>query len=115
MESKGFVGLVNTRTLITVGASTVVGLLGDVIIYSLAESKGQRFKIHIPKGKDLVNLIVLGIVVGLVIDFSVSKIEDLQKLEAEKKLDKLVEEESEKIQRGIISNNQNPIEVVWKG
>lgn len=115
MESNKLVGLVSTRTLVTVGASTVVGLLGDIIIYSLAESKGQSFRLHIPKGKDLINLVVLGIVVGLVIDLSVKKIEDLQKLPAEKKLDELVEEESKKVQKGIIAENQNPVEVVWKG
>ena len=103
---------INTRTLIVVGASTIIGFIGDVATYSVAASKGTAFKVVVPKGKDLISVLVLGIIGGFIIDYACKKIEDLVKPDEEVLLDALVIEEKNKIEKGIIKN-KNPKEVVW--
>jgi hypothetical protein len=103
----------NKRTLIVVGASTAIGFLGDVMTYSVAASKGQAgFKFVIPKGKDLASVLLLGIVGGFIIDWSLKKIEESLKTDEEVKLDDLVEKEYERIESGELFN-KTPQRVVW--
>lgn len=103
---------VDKRTLIVVGGSVAIGFVGDLIIYSLAESKGQKFKIHMPKGKQLFSLIALGIVTGLVLDFAVKKIEYAALSPEGKKLVDLVKKEEAKIASGELSG-KTPRAVDW--
>ena len=102
----------NSRTIITVGASTTVGFVGDLLMYSLAASKGGKFKIEFPRGKELFNVILLGVVGGIVLDYTLGKIEYGLKTKEERELDKLVDREVEKIYEGTL-RDKNPIEVVW--
>lgn len=102
----------NQKTAVILGSSVVVGFLGDVMIYSLSESKGKKFGIHMPKGWALVNLLALGIATGLVVDFSIRKIQDIVTSKQEKDLDKLVEKEKTKIDSGAVAGKA-PSEVVW--
>ena len=80
----------NKRTLIVVGASTAIGFLGDVATYSVAASKGGAFRIVFPKGKELVSVLLLGIVGGFILDYGVKLIEENVKTQEERELDKLV-------------------------
>lgn len=102
----------NKRTLIVVGASTAIGFLGDVATYSVAASKGGAFRIVFPKGKELVSVLLLGIVGGFILDYGVKLIEENVKSQEEKELDKLVSGEKEKIYSGII-RNLKPTKVEW--
>ena len=102
----------NKRTLIVVGASTAIGFLGDVATYSVAASKGGAFRIVFPKGKELVSVLLLGIVGGFILDYGVKLIEDSVKTQEERELDKLVSGEKEKIYSGII-RNLKPTKVEW--
>jgi len=95
-----------------VGTSTVVGFVGDVVMYSIAESKGKKFAIHFPKGKALFQVVALGFVTGLIIDYVVKQVTESVKVEEEKKLDKLVAEEKSMIYEGQIKG-QNPERVIW--
>jgi len=103
------------RTLIVVGSSTAIGFLGDVATYSVAASKGAdggKFKIVIPKGKDLAAVLFLGVVGGFVIDYSLKLIEDAMKTKEEKLLDNLFGEERRKIAEGRILG-KTPTGVIW--
>lgn len=98
---------ISKRTVIVVGSATAIGFIGDVLTYSLASKK-----LTIPKGWQLFNLIALGVLTGIVIDFAVNKIVDSQKFAEEKALDKLVDTEKKKIAEGKI-RNAVPVNVQW--
>jgi hypothetical protein len=100
------------RTLIVVGASTAIGFIGDVLTYSVAASKGGKFRIVSPRGKELVAVILLGIVGGFLIDSALKGIETSLKSKEEKALDKLVDGEKEKIFSGVFKD-RTPSQVVW--
>lgn len=104
--------LISQRTLIVVGASTAVGFLGDVATYSVAASKGQSFRVVFPKGKELVQVLLLGIVGGFILDYAAKFVEDAVKTPEEKALDNLVEGEKQKIYSGLITN-QTPTKIDW--
>ena len=105
--------VIDKRTVVTVVASTAIGFLGDLMVYSLAESKGKPFRIHMPKGKQLVTLIALGIIVGVGIDWAVKAVDEAQKTAEEKALDKLLENERVKIMAGEIKG-KIPTSIVWQ-
>ena len=86
------------KTIIIVGSSTAIGFLGDVIMYSVAISKGQKFKI--------------GFVTGLIVDAVVNAIVESQKKPQEKALDKLVKSDLEKIDKGELKT-PGPIAIKW--
>lgn len=92
------------KTIIIVGASTVIGFLGDVLMYSLATSKanGQGFKVHFPTGKALAQVVVLGFLTGVIVDYAVNVIVESQKSDAEKSLDKIAKEDLKKIELGAL-------------
>ena len=100
------------RTLIVVGSSTAIGFLGDIATYSVAASKGGAFKVVVPKGKELISVLLLGVVGGFIIDYSLKLIEDSIKTKEEKALDDLVAGEKEKIYSGIIKDLL-PTKVDW--
>ena len=103
----------NKRTIIVVGASTAIGFIGDVMTYSVAASKGQQgFKFVVPKGKDLASVLLLGIVGGFIIDWTLKQIENSLKSDEERQLDELVDREREKIEKGQIFG-KTPKEIVW--
>ena len=104
--------LISSRTLVLVGTSTVVGFLGDVATYSVAASKGGAFRIVVPKGKELVSVLLLGVVGGFILDYAAKLVEDALKTKEELALDKLVGQEKEKIYSGAIKN-QTPTQVSW--
>ncbi len=103
---------IDRNTAIILATSTIIGLVGDTLIYSLGQSAGGSFKIHVPKGKELFQLVALGIVGGFIIDLSVKSIQESLKAEEEKKLDKLVAIELEKIRNGQVKG-KNPQEILW--
>jgi hypothetical protein len=106
--------VINKRTVIVVGASTAIGFLGDVLTYSVAAKKDGVFKVTIPKGKDLVSVLVLGIIGGFIIDYALKQIEESLKTPQEKALDDLVASEKQKIelQAGGFTDKR-PTGIIW--
>lgn len=102
----------SAKTAAIVGATLAVGFVGDVLTYSLAESKGKPFRIHFPHGWALVNLIALGVATGLVLDPAVEMIQQMIRNKQEKDLVKLMEQEQLKIEEGKVKDKK-PEEVVW--
>lgn len=100
------------RTAIIVLASTAIGFIGDTLIYSLGQSQGKKFSLHVPTGKSLFQLLALGIVSGIAVDYSIKKIELALKRDEEKLLDRLVEKEKIKINQEIIKGKM-PVAVLW--
>lgn len=100
------------RTIVIVGSSTIIGFLGDVITYSIASSKGEKFRIHFPKGKDLAQVIVFGIVTGFIADYITNQIIESQKLPQEKELEKLAQADINAIYEGKLKATK-PIKINW--
>lgn len=100
------------RSLIIISSSTVLGFLADTTIYSLAESKGGPFRIHVPKGWELFKLIAIGAITGLVVDQITNFIIESQKTEQEKELDKLADRDINAILEGKL-RVAKPISINW--
>lgn len=88
------------RQIIVVASSTAIGFLGDVVMYSVAKSEGKKFKFQVPKGKDLAQVLIVGFITGVIIDFVVEKIIESQKPQYEKDLDKIVQKDLNRIDKG---------------
>lgn len=88
------------QTAITIGATTAISLLADIVIFSIGASEGGKFQLVIPSGKDAVKLIAAGIVMGITIDWSAKKVEHLFMSEAEKELEAITQTEKNKIRSG---------------
>jgi len=97
---------------VIIGTSTLIGFVGDVAMYSIAASKGKKFKIHFPEGKALLQVVAIGFLTGVIIDLVMNKVIDNLKLEEEKQLDKLVKNEKQRIYAGEIKG-QTPKQVLW--
>lgn len=102
---------INKRTIIVVGASTAIGFLGDVLTYSVAAKK-EKFTIVLPKGKDLVSVLALGIIGGFIIDYALKQIEESLKTPQERELDKLVQSEKQKLETGGFLGKR-PTSIIW--
>lgn len=102
------------KTIIIVGASTAIGFIGDALMYSLAASNanGGKFKFELPKGKALAQVLVLGFVTGLIVDYTVNMIIESQKTISEKSLDKIAKEDLRKIETGAIPGRVAS-KIVW--
>ncbi|MSQ79808.1 MAG: hypothetical protein EXR21_09085 [Flavobacteriaceae bacterium] len=100
------------KSLIIIGSSTAIGFLGDVIMYSLAQSKGGPIKIHFPKGKALFQVILVGFLTGVIVDYAVNRIVESQKSEAEKELDKLSKRDIAAIESGNLKAT-TPVRIEW--
>lgn len=98
-----------TRTAIIVGSSAALAIIGDVLTYSLGASKGGKFRLAFPKGKDIIGFLAIGIISGFAVDFVIKAISARVKSEEEKKLDALLEE-------AIIlaeTENKKPVKIIW--
>jgi membrane protease YdiL (CAAX protease family) len=103
------------KTAIVVGSATIIGFLGDVVMYSVGASQGTgKFKIAVPKGMALVQVLIIGVITGFIIDAVMRYILESQKVDAEKNLDKLVENEVNKIKAGQIPDKAVAEKVEWK-
>lgn len=100
------------RQVIVIASSTAIGFLGDVIMYSLAKSDKGKFRVQVPKGKDLAQVLIVGFVTGVIIDYVVEKIVESQKPQYEKDLDKLVSEDLKKIDQGVLKV-ETPRKIDW--
>lgn len=102
------------RTITVIAASTAIGYVGDVLMISLAKKeKGKPFKIQFPKGKDALQLLAVGVVSGIVIDYAVQKIAQALQTKQEKTLLQLVETELQRIATNE-RVNKNPIAILWQ-
>jgi hypothetical protein len=101
---------IDKKTVTVIVASTAIGYLGDVLTYSLGQP--GKFKLTFPKGKEALQLLGLGLVSGLVIDYTVKKIEQSLQTEGEKKLQALLEIEKKRLAAGE-RKNQEPVAIVW--
>jgi len=97
---------------IIIATSTTIGFIGDVTMYSIAASKGKKFSLHLPKGKELLQVVLIGAITGVIIDLVMNKIMQSVAPVEEKELDKLVKAEKQKIYTGKI-RNQSPQQIIW--
>lgn len=101
------------RTITTVLITTVVVFIADIIEDGVVDSAGSHYQFKVPKGKKLAEAIVIGFGTALIIDVIVEKIKSRFKTETEKQLEELVNEDLDKIDKGILKTG-GPAKIVWK-
>lgn len=91
------------QTAVVVLASTGIGFLFDVLLYSMAQSEAQGggFALSMPRGKDLLQLLAVEVVAGLLIDFSIKQLEYAMMSDQERAMTKLVDTEVYNIRTGM--------------
>ena len=103
------------REVIVVGTTTTIGLVSNVVSYALKvpTSKQQAFKFGfaVPKGIELVYVLVTGFVAGIVVNKMLSTIEDSLKTEEEKLLEQEYTVNLEKAKEGLVAHKKPNI--VW--
>ena len=100
-------------TAVIISSTMAVEFVFDTLLHSLASSRGGKFKFEIPRGKELRNLLIIGFISGLALDFILHQVEKSQMNELEKKLDKLVEKEKKKISAGLVAGLK-PLKINYK-
>lgn len=98
-----------TKTAIIVGSSAALAVIGDVLTYSLGASKGGKFRLAFPQGKDIIGFLAIGIISGFAVDFAIKAISAKIKSEEEKKLDALLEEAIKVAE----NENKKPAQIIW--
>ena len=103
------------KTAITVATTTFVAGLADIVIYSIGTSKekGGRFRIYLPKKIDLLQIIAIGVAMGIAIDFISENLERLLMTPEEKELRNLLNGEVKLINKGE-RQNQEPVKIAWR-
>jgi hypothetical protein len=103
------------KTAAMVATTTIVAGMADIIIYSIgtAKQRGGGFKLYMPKTKDLLQILAIGLAMGVAIDFISGKLEDLLMTPEEKELRNLIESEVKLINKGE-RKNQEPVQIAWK-
>lgn len=105
--------MISKRTAIIVTTGAAIGVLGDLITYSISAPPAGKISLVLPKGKDLLIFLSIGITAGIVVDQTIKLVENSIKNAEEKKLDELVNKEKEKSIEGVISEDLEPTDVVW--
>lgn len=62
------------RTLTIIATTTAIGMVGDILLYSLGKSNGGSFKLHAPKGSDLLKIAAIGIITGTAVNYVTKKL-----------------------------------------
>ena len=94
------------------GVSTIIGFAGEVLLYSMEESKGKPFKVQLPSLGQSMKLLGFIFVTGIVTDYAV-KFADKKTMSTEElSLAELYEVEKQKIKDGVIKNAK-PLPIVW--
>lgn len=99
------------RFAVAVGVGTALGFAVDVLIYSFGQSKGGPFKFHMPKGKEIYQLLAFGAISGFGIEYATSKIVELSMSEQEKQLLELVKNEMDSLDNGL--KKGTPVSIVY--
>lgn len=102
----------NKQTVILVIVSTGLGFIGDVLTYSITESKGKTFGVHVPKGKELFQVLALGILSGIALDYVAKKVQLAIMTVEEREFADLVEKEQAAIGAGQRTGKM-PKQVIW--
>jgi hypothetical protein len=101
------------KTITTVAITTVVVFFADIIEDGVVDSPGTHYQFKVPKGKRLLEALVIGFGTALVIDVVVELIKNAFKTENEKQLEELVNHDLEKIDKGLLKTG-GPAKIVWK-
>ena len=101
-----------TKRISTVLITSVIAISADIVMYSIGASSGKSLRIHIPKGRELIIVLVVAIITGLIVDFIAHKVIESQKTEQEKALEKLKEADLEKLDAGELKT-AGPIKIIW--
>ena len=99
--------------LVVVGVSTIVGFAAEIILHSLDESRGKKFKFHFPNRTRAFELLAVTLMTGIVVDYAIKAVDKKTMSEVESELADLYEREKKKIKDGLVKDSK-PVNVVWQ-
>lgn len=104
---------IKKRDVLVVTATTGIGLLSNVISYSikLPQAKGHKFGFAFPKGIELTYVLVTSFVAGVIVNKVLSSIEDSVKTKEEKLLEQAYADAVKKAKEGEV-RDKNPM-IQW--
>lgn len=103
---------IRKQQLVMITATTSIAFAMDVIIYNSA-SKEKGFKL--PSAKESLQILVVGIVMGLAIDYSLNKIKRSIQTKVENEIDDLADKEVKNIQTNPIEyKDKNPVKIQYE-
>lgn len=104
---KGF----TKQTVIMMTATTSIAFAMDLIIYNSA--KGGKF--GLPKKSEMLQILVVGVVMGFMIDFTLEKIKHAVQSDTENAIDELIEKEKENLKNHPETKGKTPISISYLG
>ncbi len=99
--------------LVVVGVSTAIGFAAEIILHSIDESRGKKFKFHFPNRTRALELLAVTLMTGIVVDYAIKAVDKKTMSEVESELAELYEREKKKVKDGIVKDSK-PINVVWQ-
>lgn len=104
---------IKKRDVIVIGATTGIGLLTNVLSYSvkLPKAKGETFGFALPKGLELTYVLLTSFVAGVIVNKMLVTIEDSVKTKEEKLLEKAYADAVKKAKEGEV-RDKNPM-IQW--
>ena len=106
---------ITKKTATILGSTIVIAALADIVIFSIGASKGAggKFKLVIPGKNDMIQILFIGLAMGLAIDFVTANLENLIMTPEERELSKLLKAEIKSINNGE-KKGLTPIKIAWK-
>jgi hypothetical protein len=104
--------LLERETLIVVGVSTLIGFAGEVLLFSMEESKGKKFRLRLPPVNQSLKLLGFVLVTGVVADMAVKFADKKTMSDAERSLSELYEAEKARIKAGLIKSKEAK-QILW--
>lgn len=99
--------------LVVVGVSTVIGFAAEIILHSMDESRGKKFKIHFPHKTRALELLVATLITGIAIDYAIKATDKKTMSPQEKELSDVYTKEKLKVIEGM-RKGLKPLEITWK-
>ena len=99
--------------LVVVGVSTAIGFAAEVILHSIDESRGGKFKFHFPDRTRALELLAVTLMTGIVIDYAIKAADKKTMSQVESELADLYEREKKKLKDGLVKDS-HPVTVVWQ-
>lgn len=103
---------ISKKTLVMVGSTLAIATLADIVVYSLGASKGGKLSLHIPKGKELGQMLAIGVAMGVAVSYISDYLSKAVLSKEEANLDNLINQEKKRLEKGA-NTGLTPVKVNW--
>ena len=103
---------ISKKTLVMVGSTLAIATLADIVVYSLGASIGGKLSLHIPKGKELGQMLAIGVAMGVAVSYISDYLSKAVLSKEEANLDNLINQEKKRLEKGA-NTGLTPVKVNW--